>query len=761
MKRILIGLVVALLVAVVGGFLYLKSWLTPERLRAEVVKAVEPHYKGKVSLGDVRLGFSLPLAVLVEDLKVSNPDASTHYLTMEALALSLELKPLFSGKVQFSSISLMAPTILLIHDAQGQLEVLQYLAAKEAAGGGSTGSPPAPEAPKPGGVPDPAGGTLDKLHLDDVTIQDARIEVRKPGADPVVIAPLNVSLALAGRALTIREAALTALGTIEVTAVGAVDLAASGPALKDLRVQAEGPVPPGVLDPAVHGKVDTGWAADLTLNGPLAKLVGAGKVEATPVTWTPPDPRVPPLVTGPVTGKLALDGMLVRLTDLLVPLYGGKVTGKVDASAMGIIMDLKAAGAGLGKWLEPAMTERGLGAPLPALTADIADFQFRSGAAHKADPKASLVAAKGTHLKAGGLAVTGDLAFRMKDEKYPFEPGSKLAGTFAGADLVSAIAAPLKLTGDLGVTMNLAGEMLAPAISGKLTSKDMGVKYGPSMNVKVSKVDGAFTYEEGQFHVPNLLLGVFGGQLTADLTTNLKAQPPTSSFSVKGGDVQVKTMVEELTGVTAFEKGTLGFAMKMTSAGMTAAGLTGEGSASVDQLTPVASEQLKALSQQLKIDELAKPTLKAAAKSVRVKDGRLHLGAFEGKSSGVGPVGGAWSVGFDQSLAGTLTWNMSLDSTGVPELKGKQLPVDITLGGTIAAPMATTGDVGKAMQKMVADEAKARVQAKADAEKAKLEAKANEKTDALLDKANDKLGGALDALGGKSGAKNLLKGLFR
>lgn len=743
MKKILLVLVALLLAALVGGFLWVRSWLTPERIRPLVQDAVRPHYSGQLTLGDVGLAF--PLALAVDEVAVADPSGKTRYVHLPSIRASLDPWALLEKKVAVTTFALDGATIDFVMTPEGSLEMLKWL--------------PTPEGPTPTSKDDP----LEPLVVEDLRVSRATIRVLRPGAEPMVFGPLDGQLALTQGDLEIRGLTVDGLdGAISAEVTGFLRDLAVGVRLDGLAVKARARVPAGMLDPAVHGGVEGEVHAALTLSGTPASLKGAGDLTADAITWTPPDPALAPLRAGPMKARLEVAGTSATVKDLDLGLLGGRVTGGAELNAVSPGATLAISGVKAGSWIGPALLARGLGEPMPSLTIDARSL--------RATPAGMKLA--GAKLAAGGLVVSGDLGLLQDAKKgLGFTSPSKLAGTFEGKDLSSALALPnFVLEGPLQVDMDLAGGALAPTISGRLAGPAITVRRPQGFAVPTKDLAGTFRYQDGVATIPDLGIGVFTGRVTASARLELAAVPPRYSGELKAADLGLPVAVQQLFSAEAFRDGVLSLGLRLSGAGSDPMALSAEGTASLDRLRPTSSAAFGVLAAKTSMPKLADPRLRADVKSVRIENGRLELGGFEGDTQGFGPVKGAWSVGLDQTLGGKLRWDLLLNPEEYPELKGKTLPVDLQLGGTVQQPEVKIGDIGTSVKAMLDAEAKAKLAAKAD----KAVDKAAEKLgDALQGKLGDKLqelgivgdkedGSREQATeGAKQGVKGLLRGLFR
>lgn len=746
---VLLFVVCALLL---GGFLWIRSWLTPEYLRQQVETHAASAYQGRFTLGAI--GYQFPLSVHLGDLVVADPTGKDEYLRVASASASLEPWALLSREVHVTRFVLGQPSLLVALDEKNQLEMLRYL---ELSGGDESST---------------SAGVA--LAVSEFRIEGAKVTLRQPGQPLRHVDPLDARLSLLGETLTIHELTVKALGSLQLEASGKITKLLQAPVFQDFAAKLRASMPEGFLDPTSHGQV--GGEVDLTGNlaGSVTNPTATFQLRSQGIRWQAPDASLAPIETGPLQAQLKLANRALGIAGLDLSLWGGHVRGGGQVSASAQSLDLSVEAVKAGTWLGPMLTARGFGEPLPQLTVNAPKVHL--------DP-ASL-SLSGLGITAGGLEVSGAFALfpRKSDGAWAFAPSSKLAGQFAGPDAVSALAIPqLDLVGDVGITMNFSGPTLAPTVKGDLESSSLKIGRPQVFSLPVTDLAGSFSYDGGALDVPGLTAKLLGGDLSANAGAQLDAVPPTYRFHLQGASFQVPEIFQTALVGSPFAKGFLDLNFDMKGAGTDPKALTGEGKAAIRTAQVAANPTLQLLADQLKSPEIAQPTLEGKFKLVEVRNGRFELGDFSGDNGKLGPVSGTGSIGFDQTLSGKVAWKVPLDSPEIPkEIRGKSLPLGLQLGGTLTAPEVKVDDVPKALGKMV----EAELKAKLDAEKAralkKVEAKAQEKIGKVADKLLGKLGaqlgggssegsdGQTDSAGSQDVKKKLenklkgaLRGLFR
>lgn len=793
MKKLLIALGV-LAAAFLALFLWVRSWLTPDFIRGQIETQAASAYAGKITLGSVALEF--PLSVGVRELKVADPSGATVYLHLPAASASLEPWKLLSQEVSITSFSIDQPAVLVAFDADGQLEMLKYV--------------------KPSETKDPSSTAVPAIAVSNLRLNQAAVTVRRPGQPEMVVKPIDAHLSLLGETLTLHSLTVKAMDTVTLAAAGKLTKLLSTPTAEGVTAEVSGTVPPGLLDPKVHGTATgdfavkaavsgtpaapqvgvelaskaftltpagegakalaitdltgkahlekmslvldslaatllgslkatvSGTLADLTgapklagmkakvvggmpagfldpkvhgqvlgtvdvaatLEGPLAPeaLGGTVVLDSAGLTWKAPDDALEPVKIDQVHAEGTIRKMGLDLAQLAIDLWRGNVTlaGRLDATNTKLTGTIK--GVTVGTWLQPMLTARGFGPPLE---------QLRVGAGVVLAP--TRLELKDLTAFAGGLRVEGTAGLLAEKEAWKFQPGSKLAGTFAGGALVTAMALPdLELEGDLGVTMTMAGQALAPVIAGDVKAATMQVRRPKTFSLPVKDLAGTFRFEDGKLDVPALTATVLGGAVKASAGAALDAVPPSYRFQLDAARLQVPEIFQTVLVNSPFASGALDIDFSMTGAGTDTNALKGVGKAAIRTARLAQSPTLDLLANQLKEPKIKEAELDGKFKIIEVSDGRVRLGDFAGTNGKLGPLSGDGSVGFDQTVAGQAKLEVPLTSTQLPAvLQGKTLPLQVKLGGTLTEPKVEVGDIGGAIAKMAEAEAKKKLEAKA------------------------------------------------
>jgi len=114
LTAILAGIIVVLIIAM---FIFLKTLVTPERIKQTVLPIAEKSLHRSVTLDDVSINiFS---GINLAGLKIMNRAGNAPFISCSGVRLHYGLMPLLQGRVQISEISLIKPQIHIIREKDG------------------------------------------------------------------------------------------------------------------------------------------------------------------------------------------------------------------------------------------------------------------------------------------------------------------------------------------------------------------------------------------------------------------------------------------------------------------------------------------------------------------------------------------------------------------------------------------------------------------------------------------------------------------
>ena len=200
--KIIIAVVAVLVVLLAGAFLFLRSYLTDERIRTLVVENAEKSLNRKVLLGAIDL--SLFKGIVVRDIEVKERDAKTAFLRAKEFGLSYQFLPLLSKRLVIDKLSLVNPEIHVWKNADATYNFSDI-------------SAPAPKTPetergKPAGLP--VSLNVERIAIEQAKLHYTDLTGKLKKADVLVTADLGISSA--------SEKALSSSGKLDITIATAV-----------------------------------------------------------------------------------------------------------------------------------------------------------------------------------------------------------------------------------------------------------------------------------------------------------------------------------------------------------------------------------------------------------------------------------------------------------------------------------------------------------------------------------------------------------
>ncbi len=410
----------AVVVAGVVGIGVTLATFDPNSLKPRMIEAVRRATGRDLTIGgDIRLRPSLWPTFELSDVTLSNPPGFSRpqLATLKQMQLSLSLLPLLSREVQISSLTLVAPDILLERNAAGQANwQLAPQAGMPQAGVPQAGMPQAgmPQA----GMPQ-AGGQ---------SSQSAPISPARPSAPPKRLLLDVAAVNIENGTLGFRDDATGATDSVGVVSLSATSANADAPLQLDARLTHNG------TDMAVAGET-----------GSLARLQDP--------TQTTPWPVKVSVTAG--TAKLTAEGALTN--PLLGQGYKLNVTGAV-----------------------PNTDDLALLLPIPRLPSvhDVT-FAFAVAESDKGTPTISALNLRaGAGTLGGGVTLSQlQLTSRAMDQPIKLD----MAATFNGSPLTATgtIGSPLQVPVPFDLTMRLLDELLTA--KGNLAPVPGGFDHGASV----------------------------------------------------------------------------------------------------------------------------------------------------------------------------------------------------------------------------------------------------------------------------------------
>jgi uncharacterized protein involved in outer membrane biogenesis len=203
------GIIILLIVVVIAGLMvFVRYYLTEERVKALVIPQAETALGREVTIGKINIG--LFSGITIHDFLIKESDPTSDFVSAKAFVLSYELLPLLQKKLIISQIRLDEPAVQITRDKNGKFNFSSLAILAE------TEKPDKTEKTKPASAALPLALTINAIELNNakIKIRDQMAEI--PAVDATSSIKLNLSL---GR--TLRD--LQFNGTFDFEAAVAYD----------------------------------------------------------------------------------------------------------------------------------------------------------------------------------------------------------------------------------------------------------------------------------------------------------------------------------------------------------------------------------------------------------------------------------------------------------------------------------------------------------------------------------------------------------
>jgi uncharacterized protein involved in outer membrane biogenesis len=170
--KILLVLAGILVLTAIALSVFVRFYLTDERIRTMVIPPAEQALARKVTIGDIKV--SLLSGITVNNFAIKEADNASDFIKAKAFIIRYKLFPLLSKEVVVSEISLLEPAVRIHRDQKGNFnfESLGILAAKE-----KSDQEQAPTGTQAAALP--IALTVDKIKVQNIkiTVTDAKNEL--------------------------------------------------------------------------------------------------------------------------------------------------------------------------------------------------------------------------------------------------------------------------------------------------------------------------------------------------------------------------------------------------------------------------------------------------------------------------------------------------------------------------------------------------------------------------------------------------------
>lgn len=118
MKKILLITLGVIAVIIIGLTVFIKIYVTPQRVKEFVIPAAERSLNRKIDIGEINI--SLLQGIGIKDFYIKETDGETDFVRCEEFVLKFRLLPLLSKRVVIDEIKLVSPGIRIERDKDGK-----------------------------------------------------------------------------------------------------------------------------------------------------------------------------------------------------------------------------------------------------------------------------------------------------------------------------------------------------------------------------------------------------------------------------------------------------------------------------------------------------------------------------------------------------------------------------------------------------------------------------------------------------------------
>lgn len=117
-KKILLVIIASILAIIIALAVFIKLYMTPERVKTFLIPAAEKALNRKVNIGGINI--SLFKGIEVKDFAIKEKDEKTDFVKCRNFVLKYQLLPLFSKKIIIDELKLLSPDIRIERDGEGK-----------------------------------------------------------------------------------------------------------------------------------------------------------------------------------------------------------------------------------------------------------------------------------------------------------------------------------------------------------------------------------------------------------------------------------------------------------------------------------------------------------------------------------------------------------------------------------------------------------------------------------------------------------------
>ncbi|MBI4698296.1 MAG: hypothetical protein HY758_05145 [Nitrospirae bacterium] len=117
-KKILLIIAASVSILLIALAVFLKLYITPDRVKAFLIPEIEKNLNRKIALGDLRI--SMFQGIKVRDFAIKEADEKTDFIKCKDFILKYELIPLLSKKLAITELILLSPEINVSRNIDGK-----------------------------------------------------------------------------------------------------------------------------------------------------------------------------------------------------------------------------------------------------------------------------------------------------------------------------------------------------------------------------------------------------------------------------------------------------------------------------------------------------------------------------------------------------------------------------------------------------------------------------------------------------------------
>lgn len=117
-KKILLVFIASISAIIIAFAVFIKIYMTPERVKAFLVPAAEKALNRKVNIGEINI--SLFKGIKLKDFAIKEKDEKTDFVKCRNFILKYQLLPLLSKKIIIDELKLLSPEIRIERDGEGK-----------------------------------------------------------------------------------------------------------------------------------------------------------------------------------------------------------------------------------------------------------------------------------------------------------------------------------------------------------------------------------------------------------------------------------------------------------------------------------------------------------------------------------------------------------------------------------------------------------------------------------------------------------------